>query len=251
MKHGEAAKRATSRALVTLAAASALTLGAAWARAGEGPSPPPSPARIISHLEENIGLTEEQKGLLAPVVEESHDRHREIQRKYGKQERALRRAAREERQAVASAVDTQLASILTDEQMEEYLKLKEERRSQGRKGARGRGRGECMRRGDMSPDRMLMHLSERLDLSAGQEGRLLPIIEESVDQRREFFESLGEQEVIERSAVRQRMEEIEDSLEEQLASVLTAEQMEEFIEIREERESKRGRGRPFGGRGRF
>lgn len=103
----------------------------------------------------------------------------------------------------------------------------------------------------MSPDRMLTHLSERLELTADQEERLLPILEESFDSRRELFEIVRSQEVIERSSVRQQMEDLDADLEERVAAVLTAEQMEEFNELQEERHSRKGRGRPFGGPGRF
>ena len=103
----------------------------------------------------------------------------------------------------------------------------------------------------MSPDRVLMHLSERLELTGDQEDRLLPLIEDSFEQRREFFESLRSQEVIERSAVRRQMEDLAVGLEEKAAGVLTAEQMEEFRQIQKERHSMKGERFPFGGRGKF
>ena len=103
----------------------------------------------------------------------------------------------------------------------------------------------------MSPDRVLMHLSERLDLSAEQEDRFLLIIEENFDQRRELFESLRSQEVIERSAVRRQMEDLAAGLEEQAAAVLTVEQMEEFRQIQEERHLMKDEGYPLGRHGSF
>jgi len=251
MKHEQAVKKAAPKILAVVAASAVLTLGAISLRAEERPFPPRSPERIVSHLSERLDLTAEQKELLAPILEESFDRHREIEKKYGKQEREFRRAAREERRAVESGVEGQLASFLTAEQMEEYQKLQDDRRSNRREGGRRHGRGEGMRGGSMSPDRALMHLSERLDLTAEQEDRLLPVFEDSFEQRRELFESLRSQEVIERSAVRRQMEDIAAGLEEKAAGVLTAEQMEEFRKIQEERHSMKGERFPFGGRGKF
>ena len=251
MKHEQAVKKAEPKILAVVAASAALTLGAISLRAEERPFPARSPERIVSHLSERLDLTAEQKELLAPIIEESFDRHREIEKKYGKQERELRRASRKERRAVESGVEGQLASFLTAEQMEEYQKLQDDRRSNRRDGKHRHGRGEGMRGGGTSPDRALMHLSERLDLTAEQEDRLLPVIEDSFEQRRELFESLRSQEVIERSVVRRQMEDLAAGLEEKAAGVLTAEQMEEFRQIQEERHSMKGGRFPFGGRGKF
>jgi Skp family chaperone for outer membrane proteins len=251
MKHEQAVKRVAPKVFAVVAVSAALTLGAISLQAVERPFPPRSPERIVSHLSERLDLTAEQQALLTPILKESFNRHREIEKKYGKQERELRRAAREERRTVESGFEGQLVSVLTAEQMEEYQKLQDDRRSHRREGARRPGRSKGMRGDRMSPDRVLMHLSERLDLSAEQEDRFLPILEENFDQRREFFESLRSQEMIERSAVRRQMEDLAAGLEEQAAAVLTAEQMEEFRQIQEERHSMKGERFPFGGRGKF
>ncbi len=251
MKHEQAVKKAAPKILAVVAASAVLTLGAISLRAKERPFPPRSPERIVSHLSERLDLTAEQKELLAPIIEESSDRHRDIEKKYGKQERELRRAAREERREIESGVEGQLASVLTAEQMEEYQKLKEDRRSNRRDGKRRHGRGDEMRGGRMSPDRVLMHLSERLELTGDQEDRLLPLIEDNFEQRRELFESLRSQDVIERSTVRRQVEDLAAGLEEQAAAVLTAEQMDEFRQIQEERHSMKDEGFPLGRRGRF
>ena len=251
MKHEQAVKKAAPKILAVVAASAALTLGAISLRAEERPFPPRSPERIVSHLSEKLDLTAEQQALLTPIIEESFDRHREIERKYGEQERELRRAARAERRAVESSVEGQLASILTAEQMEEYQDLRDDRRSKRRDGKRRHGRGDEMRGGRMSPDRALMHLSERLELTGDQEERLLPLIEDSFEQRRELFENLRSQDVIERSAVRLQMGDIDADLEGKVAAVLTTEQMEEFRQIQDERHSMKGERFPFGGRGKF
>lgn len=251
MKHEQAVKKVAPKVFAVVAVSVAFTLGAISLRAAERPFPPRSSERIVSHLSERLDLTAEQRALLTPIIEESFDRHREIEKKYGKQERELRRAARKEKHAVESGLEGQLASVLTAEQIQEYQKLQDDRRSHRREGTRRHERGKGMRGDRMSPDRVLMQLSERLDLSAEQEDRFLPILEENFDQRRVLFESLRSQEVIERSAVRRQMEDLAAGLEEQAAAVLTAEQMEEFRQIQEERHSMKGEGFPLGRRGRF
>jgi hypothetical protein len=251
MKHGQAVKQVAPKVLAVVTVSAALILGAISLRAAERPFPPRSPERIVAHLSERLDLTAEQQALLTPIFKESFDRHREIEKKYGKQERELRRAARGERRAVESGIEGQLASVLTAEQMEEYQKLQDDRRSHRREGTRRHERGKGMRGDRMSPDRMLMHLSERLDLSADQEDRFLPILEDTFDQRREISESMRGQEVIERSAVRRQMEDLAVGLEEHAATVLTAEQMEEFRQIQEERHSMKGERFPLGRHGRF
>lgn len=249
MKHQNAAKHAVPRILAIAAAGALLSLGAGRALADGKPFGPPSPERIVAHLAEELDLTAEQEELITPVIVESAARHREMAKKYGRQEREMRREAREERKTVESDAEAQLSSILTAEQMEEFLELKDERRSRER-GRRGRGGREGMRRGGGSPDRVLAHLAEELDLTAEQEESLLPIIEEGFEQRRELFESVRADAEAGRGAVRRQAETLEADLEEKVAAVLTAGQMEEFLEMREERREGRRDGRPFGRHGR-
>lgn len=251
MNHEQAVKRETPGVLAVAAAAAVLTLGAVSLPAAERPFPPRSPERIVSRLSEKLDLTAEQEKLLAPIIEEGLTSRRAIEKRYDREERELGRAKREEKRAVESDVEGLLASVLTAEQMQEYQELKDDRRSHRRGGARRHGRGEGKRGARMSPDRVLMHLSERLELTADQEDRLLPIVEESFEQRRELFESMRSREVVDRCEMRRQMEDLDAGIEERAAAVLTPAQMKEFRQIREERHSRRSERFPFGGRGRF
>ena len=142
MKHERAVKKVAPKVFAVVAVGAVLTVGAISLQAAERPFPPRSPEKIVSRMSERLDLTVEQQALLTPIMEESFDRRREIEKKYGKKERELKRAAREERRAVESGVEGQLASVLTSEQMEEFRQIQEERH--GKKGGRppfgGRGR---------------------------------------------------------------------------------------------------------------
>jgi Spy/CpxP family protein refolding chaperone len=81
-----------------------------------------------------------------------------------------------------------------------------------------------------SPERAVERLTQQLDLSDEQQGKVHAILEESFTQRHEL-----------RDQHRQEMEAMRDATEDQLSAVLTGEQMDELLEMREERR-ERGRG---------
>jgi len=100
-------------------------------------------------------------------------------------------------------------------------------------------------RGDRgpSPDRALERMTERLDLSAEQQGQVREILESSFAKGREA-----------REAHRSEMETIRQETQDRLAGVLSPEQMAELGQLRAERQERRrdcdrGPGRWGEGRG--
>ncbi len=85
-------------------------------------------------------------------------------------------------------------------------------------------------RGDRgpSPDRALERMTERLDLSAEQQGQVREILESSFAKGREA-----------REAHRSEMETIRQETQDRLAGVLSPEQMAELGQMRDERQERR------------
>lgn len=93
-----------------------------------------------------------------------------------------------------------------------------------------------------SVDEYILLMKDRLDLSAEQEAKIRPIIEEEWERRREIIVSYRG----ERESMRAAMQWLEKDTESQLAAILTQEQMAEYRQLREEmrqsmREKMRGR----------
>ena len=95
-------------------------------------------------------------------------------------------------------------------------------------------------RGD--PAAHIDQLIEKLDLSADQASRVRPILEESMNQRRELFESArGDDGRLDKSkmqALRGEMKALREQAHAQLAEILTADQMAQLREIGASRHGK-------------
>jgi Spy/CpxP family protein refolding chaperone len=109
-------------------------------------------------------------------------------------------------------------------------------------------RGGWANRQPITSGELLAAMKERLNLTEEQATRVWPIIEEQTRKRHEIFESYRGQCDQGRQSLRNAMQELQMSTENQLAAILTDEQMEAFRKMDEERREKRGK--PTGGPGR-
>jgi Spy/CpxP family protein refolding chaperone len=92
--------------------------------------------------------------------------------------------------------------------------------------------------GKMNPEKMVSHLKERLGLDDAQGEAILPILSEQMEKQVEMFQEFRENGEGDRSALRDRMEEIREETESRLSSILTEEQMAAYRKLREERRMK-------------
>ena len=81
-----------------------------------------SPEEIMLQLKERLKLTEEQETKIRPIIEDSIKKRNEILNN-GTQDGKTKKSALQELQW---SIDMQLGKILTEEQMKEYQKLREE-----------------------------------------------------------------------------------------------------------------------------
>ncbi|MDM8550622.1 hypothetical protein QUF72_11110 [Desulfobacterales bacterium HSG2] len=95
----------------------------------------PDPERIIANLTRELGLSETQADQVRPIIENQVEQRKSIFEKYSSQGRDGRQAMRGEMETLRSETKTQMASVLTDEQMAKYEAFQEQRRQ--KKGSRG------------------------------------------------------------------------------------------------------------------
>ena len=88
-------------------------------------------------------------------------------------------------------------------------------------------------------------MKERLHLTEEQETKMRPIIEESVQTRREILKSDPQ----DRSAIKRELQELQWKTDMRLGVILTEEQMKEYEKLREEQSEKVQRGDVQGNRG--
>lgn len=95
---------------------------------GQGFSPERMQARMESNIEDTIqqlGLTEEKTDLVRPILQASMEKRMAVMKN-----RPGREAMRTKMQEIDKDTETELANVLSDEEMKAYKKLQEERRSQ-------------------------------------------------------------------------------------------------------------------------
>jgi len=85
-----------------------------------------------------------------------------------------------------------------------------------------------------SPEEFMSQLKMRLNLSEDQEAKINPIIEESIQKRREIVKNSSQ----DRKTVRNQLQELRWSTDMQIGKILTEAQMKEYQELREEQHEK-------------
>ncbi len=96
------------------------------------------PEKIISHLTRELGLSDTQVTQIRPIIENQAEQRKLIFEKYASQGRSGRKAMRGEMDALREKTDSQLASVLADEQMAKHRELHDQRRQN--RGQRGKER---------------------------------------------------------------------------------------------------------------
>jgi len=194
--------------------------------------PPRSPDEIVQTLTDRLELSAEQIEKVRPIIEEKLLLMNGIRDRKGN----FRKETRSEMHRLQMDTDMQLGRILTDEQVDKYLELKQEQREMRHS---GKGRGGKMRgQFNKSPEWKIERLSTILDLTEDQTVQIEPIIKESMEKRQEIFDKYRDQDQQVRQAMRSEMQAIGDETHAQLSTILTDEQMEELNTLREERHTR-------------
>ncbi len=176
-----------------------------------------SPDQIMERLTERLDLTDVQILAIRPVIEEKILKMNESRTKAGPD----RQTARAGKMRLKWDTTIKLNEILTDEQIAKYLELRQERH--------GKFRGNKMGKGfKMSPEKVIEHMTERLDLTPEQAEAITPIIEESIEKKQAVFEKYGGV----RQTMRNEMQTIGDETETELSTILTNDQMEDLRTFR-------------------
>ncbi len=193
----------------------------------------------MDRLTKRLELTDAQKPQVQAILAESSAKRRTAMDKPFRDMSAdEREALSDEMTAIRKETDTELAKVLTAEQMAELAELREERLEALRE-----RRQRYVERRDAGMDQ----LAKRLGLTDAQQTQVKAIMAESSAKRRAAidkpFRDMSEEE---REALGDEMTAISDETDGKLAGVLSAEQMAELGEMREERlEALRERRRRF------
>jgi len=115
--------------LLALVVTFAFALPAAAFRKG----PKKSPEEILAHMTDRLELSDEQAEQIRPIIEDQVTKRRELFERYHEQGRKSRGQMRSEMQTLIEETDKQLEPILSDQQMAELKKMREERPQRMRK----------------------------------------------------------------------------------------------------------------------
>jgi Spy/CpxP family protein refolding chaperone len=236
MKTGENRKERISRGFLFMILAVALVITGLglitqpFSAEARGPfGPPKSPDQIMERLTDRLDLTDEQAEAIRPIIEEKVRKMNEIRG----ESRADRRAARTEIRKLRWDTAIKLDEILTDEQIEKYIELRQEQRD---KRHWGKFRGNKMGKGfNKTPDEVIARLTDRFDLTEEQAAAIEPIIKESIAKKRVIFDKYGEKRWEVREAMRNELRAAGDETEAELSTVLTDEQIEDLRSFREQK----------------
>lgn len=123
----------------TLAALCAALLASPVSAQGHRRGGPPDVETRLSHLTEKLDLSDEQREQLRPLLEEHDEKLRALldRARSGEADRASLRGDLSDLQR---DLDQKLEALLTEEQMDEFRKFRDEQRQRTRERRAGRGR---------------------------------------------------------------------------------------------------------------
>ena len=106
-------------------------------------------AQILQEMTSRLNLTEEQRALVRPILEEQQEKGAAIMEKYRDQGRGAKVYMRDDMEALQLDVQLKLAGALSEEQMKEYRKMVAEQKAhmteqisqRGSRGGKGGGGG--------------------------------------------------------------------------------------------------------------
>jgi Spy/CpxP family protein refolding chaperone len=181
----------------------------------------------FAELQSRLKLTPEQTEKLRPIIQQETDELRAVREKYASDKSpTTRQAMQSEMKGIHERYEGQIAAILTPEQMGEWNKIKEERKS------------KADSRSAQAEER-IAELQSRLKLTPEQTDRLRPILQ----QERAELQAVREKYASDTSRKGKKdkmrdMKSIQEKYSGQIAAVLTPEQIAEWKKIKEERKQE-------------
>jgi len=143
---------------------------------------------------------------------------------------------RTEMQKLRWDTEIKMNEILTEEQVEKYLELRQDQRDRMSKG-KFRG-GKMHGAYNKTPEQVIERLSGRLNLTEEQAVEITPIIQESIEKKRLIFDKYGAERQNTRQAMRAEMQTVGDETEAELSTLLTDEQMEDLRTFRDQKRAR-------------
>ena len=177
---------------------------------------PPRPKLIVKRLTREIGLTPKQQGAITGIVEKStHD---------------LIEVRRETRQKITEILDQSRAQMKEHLSPEQQKKLDEFLEKIRMRKSRLLGKTA---KGDPAVELLIDEMKDRLHITESQADQVRPILEEARDRRRVLYHSFP-REKRDSSEFQDRRQQIRDDTREQLAGILSPEQVEEYDKLQAE-----------------
>jgi len=140
------------------------------------------PKMIMSHLKERLNLTDEQEEQILPILKENVQNRFAMFRKFRGQMHQDWQSSETDRQAMWQEMDKQLSEILSEEQMQELRKMRDEHI----------GKWQDMRQTRMSHAKEFHQLIQELNLSDAQKQKLLAIFMTNQENRKNARDSFLE-----------------------------------------------------------
>ncbi|HYG99594.1 MAG TPA: hypothetical protein VD837_10720 [Terriglobales bacterium] len=172
-----------------------------------------SVAMRLERMSQRLGLTDDQKSRLTPILQNDFDQARAI-----RQDTSLTRDQRRAKLAeLRQSTRAQIEPILTDEQRAKF----------GKAGMRGKGMGGGHRGMGMDPSRRLDRFGQGLNLTDEQKAKLQPLFE----QQRTQMQALRQDTSLTPEQKRTKMKELRDANHQKVMAILTPEQQQKMQQM--------------------
>jgi Spy/CpxP family protein refolding chaperone len=181
------------------------------------------PMNADSHLAKMaacLGLSEAQKAKIKPLLEENFKAKQAV--------RADQNLTREQRRAkmleLRGQLHDKMKPILTPEQNRQFAEMKTAtgHHWKGKNGCRKHmGHGKAYR---MDPDKHLARMTACMGLSADQQAKIKPILEEAIKEK----QAVRADQNLTREQRRAKMQQLRGQMQEKVKPLLTAEQLKKF-----------------------
>jgi Spy/CpxP family protein refolding chaperone len=179
------------------------------------------PMNADSHLAKMatcLGLSEDQKAKIKPLLEESFKAKQVV--------RADQNLTREQRRAkmleLRGQLHDKIKPLLTPEQISKFADMGTGHHWKGKNGCRKQmGHGKAYQ---MDPDKHLARMTACMGLSADQQAKIKPILEEAVKEK----QAVRADKNLTREQRRAKMQQLRGQMQEKVKPLLTAEQLKQF-----------------------
>lgn len=213
-----------------------------------GGNPEERAQKKVTHLTEALDLSTDQQAELKEVFIEQAENRKAGGKKMRDLSKEEKDALKAERKAAKAATDAKIAAILTPDQQAAFEKLEEERKgdrgprpnAKGKKGEKGKkgkkDQGTLEERTQKKTDR----LGEKLGLDADQKTAVYDLfLQNAPTTNRKGIRDLSEEE---RTALRAEGKAKRAAMEEELAKILTPEQLTTYQGLKKKgKKSKKGK----------